>query len=401
MEKLSSNVTSEWICGEFRQELPVFHIVVPGQQLCFQAREYILSWKSLGYIQEPKLGSAFPHLLINHYSHSHRILITYIEDNIPLEDINKKCQQYVLSFDALSFFDIGKVVAVWVICSHFIPIQAVISYYRQKRKQIANLSNVKIIELQHGWVTGKNSALRSIDKTICNPDIYLTFDSNSSVYLKNKYPSIMIAQIGDILFSSQILHSFHQSPKLKHSEKPKNVCNLLVCFSEKDLKLNYIAQDYSIVNGKAIPKEILEFIKFLKANHKALNIKFRSKPHQVRSTPLPGFHSVLEQDSLADDVIWADHICSALSAVSVSSSLLNIPSYFYISKYLPLHNVALSSYSKSIFHLGAKWSQNTLNGYLSRKENWLNADLSKRKQLCLVYSRKILSKFYRLADQFT
>ena len=97
---------------------PIIHILIPGKQLCQQAKAYINLWLINGAIEEPCLGSLIPHLLLNNYIHSHNILVTLIEPNTSLPDINVACKNMQLSDKFFSEKYSSNINSVFLICSH-------------------------------------------------------------------------------------------------------------------------------------------------------------------------------------------------------------------------------------------------------------------------------------------
>ena len=166
----------------------------------------------------------------------------------------------------------------------------------------------------------------------------------------------------------------------------------------EDVELGYVDNNYSIINDQAVPKEIISFIMYFKSFYPKVNIKIRAKPHQSQSKLMRGFHYVHEQNSLAADIFWSDHVCSCLSAVSVSASLVKIPSYFYISRLKPSHKITIDSYSESIEHLHFDLDFKSSQSLFNKNSDWILANKNQRRKILTEYSQIVLRRFYKFAD---
>ena len=116
----------------FDKNLPWIHIVIPGKQLCDQAKKYVQLWRDSGYSEPPTLGSLLPHIILARYVISHNILISYVEENVALSDIN----QISGNFTADNIFTdwyFSNVCSLFLICSHFKPVQSLIAQVKGNR----------------------------------------------------------------------------------------------------------------------------------------------------------------------------------------------------------------------------------------------------------------------------
>jgi hypothetical protein len=390
-------LSNKWISNETLANLPIFHILVPGKQLCTQARNFLANLESKGFVDEPNLGSIFIYLLVKKYRDSHRILISFIAEHTALTDINRLHDDFVCNDTSFPFNSIAAVSAIWTICSHFKPVQSIIKYYRIARGNSNSNHQLKIFELQHGFVAGKTSILRTDGMSNTNPDIYLTIDSVSSDYIRENYLDVCVMDVGDILFSSQVLQYLPSIAGAGNHKDPAQ-CHLLVCFSERDIELGLVDRNYLIMNGRAIPREIINFVSFLRTLYKSVQITFRTKPHQNQSLAMPGFHYVKEQNSLAKDIMWADLVCSSLSAVSISASLVKIPSFFYLSRISPMHQVVLDKYSDSIIHISQHLDFRSLDFLVGDIYDWISLDVQQRRQALFQYAQSVTKNFYDICD---
>ncbi len=379
---------------------PILHVLIPGKQLCDQAKSYIDTWLNSGTILEPRLGSIIPHLLLQQYSYSHNLMITYIEPSVSLADVNSQCADSDFYAFGFSYEYFRNIQSVLLICSHFTPVQKIIVHLKKKRKESAISKNLKIVEFQHGWVVGKKSSLRHSDTfSMSNPDMYFLFDTNSLNYLKSVDQDVALIKLGDLLFSAQLLHQLNQPINNQYPTCNSNTCNLLVCFSERDLELGYVNANYLEVNNMAFPKELLSLIEYLKKSYDHISIKMRGKPHQNQDKCKKNFQSLDSQDSLASDLLWADIVCSAMSTVCLSSSYLGIPSFFYISKPSKIHLKLIEAYTNSIRHIYQKTGKYFYDDYLSGNTNWSTLTKSERRKISFGYARQIQSRFYTYMDK--
>lgn len=392
------NISHEYF-SLINKNLPWIHIVIPGKQLCDQAKKYIQSWKKYGFLEAPTLGSILPSLIINRYISSHNFLFSYVEEDISLSDINQHSNSEISNSQVLPPWYFENVCMMFLICSHFKPVQCLISYVK-----VNCLKNrpIKVVELQHGWVVGKQSSLRRIGKgnAISNPDYYLVYDEYSSQHLHSLFNPIKTIQIGDILFSLQLLERFDKSriTNFKIPLNQENGHNLLVCFSERDIELGYANKNFLMLKGNAFPCELMPLLNFLKSSYGKIAIKMRSKPHQDQSKIKKGFSSVKSQNCISDDLLWADSVASALSTVSLSASYLQIPSYFYISNTSIIHKELIDRYSSNIIHITSNTSSDELKAYSKSVENWVNANLLERNKKSLQYARMTMAKCYSFLD---
>lgn len=392
------NIEHEWVNSE-NLSLPVIHLLIPGRQLCEQAQNYLHTWKFSGYLPEPTLGSLLLALILRQYSHSHQFLISYIEPSIPLAEINLYYRELLpeLNKEYISLIKTHDIVLAFTICSHFLPVQLIIKSIKKIRDQRAG-SKPLIVELQHGWVVGKQSALRASATTQTNPDIYFTIDKKSKDYLAQRYQNVNIHLIGDVLFATQLLNELrtHSIDSISDSLNNKSL-NLLVCFSARDVELGYTSNEFVYIGKHPFPRELVTLVSYLKLNTDKVNIRLRAKPHQNQAKLPKGFPIITHQNSLASDVLWSDFVCSALSTVSVSSSLLGIPSCFYISRWASSHNTLLKFYSQSISHITNNVDLKSLS-FMIWNNDWTKVKAD-RPKLCLNYSRFIQNKFYSVTDQ--
>lgn len=392
------NIESEWINSE-NLSLPIIHILIPGKQLCEQAKNYLQSWKSSGFLPEPTLGSLLIVLLFKQYNHSHRFLISYVEPSISLADINLVYQNSLIQLDKsyISFIKALKVTQSFTICSHFLPLQIIIKLLKRLRSQHEDQTHL-IVELQHGWVVGKQSALRPPTAAQTNPDIYYTIDKKSKDYLKSKYKDVKILLAGDMLFAVQLLDEFGKNLNSIDSQfMTQKSLNLLICFSARDVELGYASSDIVHVGKHPFPKELVSLVNDLNQYTKKINIRIRAKPHQNQDKLPKGFNVITHQNSLASDVLWSDLVFSALSTVSVSTSLLGIPSCFYISNWLDSHQKLLSFYSQNILHIKSDGDINKLKNIIKRN-HWIEGK-SERIKFCLRYARTVQNQFYNITDK--
>ena len=381
------------------KNLPWIHIVIPGKQLCDQAKKYVHLWRDYGYSEPPTLGSLLPHIILARYVNSHNILISYVEENVALSDINQISGDFTAD-NIFTDWYFSNVCSLFLICSHFKPVQSLIAQVKGNR---LGRGRTKVIELQHGWVVGKQSSLRRLGsgEELSNPDYYLVADELSAKHLHLLYDQTNTIVIGDILLSSQLLRranskSISDNP-LKFHENTSH--NLLVCFSERDIELGYVSKDYLQLNGKSFPRELLPLVTTLKGIYGEVTVKMRSKPHQDQSKVKAGFSSVKEQNCISDDLLWADSVASALSTVSLSSSYLNIPSYFYISNMSGIHKSLIVNYAHSIFHVNQNIDLGDLESYIHRMNEWPKANSAMRTNKCLNYCRETMINCYQYIDK--
>ena len=392
------NISHEYF-SLVNKKLPCVHIVIPGKQLCDQAKTYINSWKTYGFSEAPTLGSILPSLIVNRYIHSHNFLFSYVEEDLPLSDINQRCSAEILNSKVLPSWYFENVCTMFLICSHFKPVQCLISYIRAN---CLTTRHIKVVELQHGWVVGKQSSLRYVGQNYpnSNPDYYLVHDQYSAQHLHDLFDPIQTIEIGDILFSLQLLRRFEKSSitNLRIPSNQEKTHNLLVCFSERDIELGYANKNFLMLSGNAFPRELIPLLKFLELSYGKVAIKMRSKPHQDQSKIKKGFSSVKSQSCISDDLLWADSVASALSTVSLSASYLQIPSYFYISNISQIHKALIDKYSSDIIHISSNTSLGELEAYSKSVENWVHANLLERNKKCLQYARMTIAKCYRFLD---
>ena len=383
----SSNTDLDWI-----------HIIIPGKELCAQAQEFVSSWYKNGSFLPPNLGSLLPYLLISQYHHKFQILISYVEPHTPISLINDVSNNKNIELNSFPNNYFGKLRATFLICSHIKPIRKLIYLIKKHRKRSVTGKFPPVNELQHGWLVGKNSLLHPTIKE-CNPDNYLVIDVYSQKFLNFLNPEIEVKMIGDILFSTQLLHEFRHNSTLD-TPSDKNSHNLLVCFSERDIQLGYASKDYVLIDNKPIPREVIAYYEFLQARYKTVNLRLRSKPHQsLDSLSDKNFPQINTQRAISSDILWSDSVVSALSTVSISSSFLKIPSFFYISKGGTVHTSLVKQYFSQVMHLRVLQTQKALFlKYAERYSAWLQAPSSGRKEICLIYSRQTTANFYNYAD---
>ena len=376
----------------------LIHIVIPGKELCTQAQDFVSGWYKDGTYLPPNLGSVLPYLLINLYSHKYQILISYLEPNISLSSINKLSTGKDIDFSLFPDGYFSKLRAVFLICSHFNPVRKLIYHIKSKRDQSNNAHFPLVTELQHGWLVGKSSVLHPTVKQ-CNPDNYLVVDEYSRQFLNWSDSNVKVENIGDVLFSSQLLHEF-RSNNLEEVPSRRHSHNLLICFSERDIQIGYASKNYHLIDEIPVPEEVIPYYEYLKSQYESVNLRLRSKPHQSsNSLTDKNFPQLKTQNSIAADILWADSVVSAISTVSISSSFLNIPSFFYNSGGSKLHTVVIKQYFSKVMHLKVLRSQKDLFlKYIDRYQDWAKRDFSKRKKVSLNYARLTMNNFYNYVD---
>ena len=117
--------------GSNSRDVDCIHIVIPGQEFCSQAKEFLSAWSTQGIFLPPNVGSILPYLLIEHYLHSHNIKITFLEPNIPLSLINNDDadSRHITHFFSGELFCQFK--GFFLICSHFVPVKKLIYHIRK------------------------------------------------------------------------------------------------------------------------------------------------------------------------------------------------------------------------------------------------------------------------------
>lgn len=376
----------------------LIHIVIPGKELCAQAQDFVSSWYKDGTYLPPNLGSVLPYLLINLYSHKYQILISYLEPSISLSSINKLSNGKDIDFSSFPDEYFAKLRAVFLICSHFNPVRKLIYHIKTKRNQSNNIHFPSVTELQHGWLVGKSSVLHPTLKE-SNPDNYLVVDEYSRRFLNWSDSDVKVENIGDVLFSTQLLHEF-RSNNFEESPSESYSHNLLICFSERDIEIGYASKNYHLIDEIPVPEEVIPYYEYLQSQYKTVNLRLRSKPHQsANSLTDKNSPQLTTQNSIANDILWADSVVSAISTVSISSSFLNIPSFFYNSGGSKLHTVLIKQYFSKVMHLKVLKSQKDLFvKYIHRYQDWTKKDASKRKKTGLNYARLTTNNFYNYVD---
>lgn len=385
--------------GSSSRDVDSIHIVIPGQEFCSQAQEFLSAWSTQGIFLPPNVGSILPYLLIDHYLHSHNIKITLVEPNIPLSLINKDDpdSRYINSFSFPENF-FANVKTTFVLCSHFVPVKKLIYYIRDGCKDKNKSITPRITELQHGWLVGKHTSLSSNQKFL-NPDDYLVIDNKSEKHLATLDDNVSTIKVGDIIFAAQALHEIRTN-FIADTPSDPNSHNLLICFSERDIELGYASKNYILIDEKPVPREVMSYYEYLQSKSQNVNIRLRSKPHQSSSVlGDKNFPQINSQRSLAADLLWSDSVVSAMSTVSISSSFLGIPSFFYNFTLKATHATFVKNYIDKVMHLSLIIdNKNIFLEYLEAFSDWPKKSMPSRKKHCLDYSRSIRNKFYNYVD---
>ena len=256
----------------------------------------------------------------------------------------------------------------------------------------------RITELQHGWLVGKRTSLSSAQKFL-NPDDYLVIDHKSEKHLATLDDNVSTIKVGDIIFAAQALHEL-RTHCISDAPSNPNSHNLLICFSERDIELGYASKDYILVDEKPVPKEVESYYQYLQSKSQKVNIRLRSKPHQSSSILKDkNFPQINTQRSLAADLLWSDSVVSAMSTVSISSSFLGIPSFFYNSTLKATHSTFVNQYIDKVMHLSLlRDNKKAFFGYIDKFSCWPEISMPSRKRYFLDYSRSIIYQFYNYVD---
>ena len=374
-------------------------VSIIGEQFTDQTITYLVEYFQGNLTTEPRLGSILLDLILCKKQRSYGVFILLIHANVKTSDLNNisEDRQYRLPDFLIQKISLNQLNCVYTICSHFKPCHNLISEIKHFRHMYKSFT--PIVELQHGWLVGKRNCLRDEENNATNPDIYLVIDKPSQVYLRKFYPSVKVIDVGDVLFSKQILAYSNTKLQVHTSgtaleSKSKTV---LVCFSEKDCHLGYISGNLLKIGSNWFPKEVKPFLIFLARIYSSVSLTRRSKPHQDKKNLHKYFDYETDQPSLIQSLICSDFVISALSTVSISAALCGIPSAFYISKPRATHQYMIKSYMKNVFYIDPGATDDSYKTFfgnnIEEKFNWLRLSYTERLDHLLCYAESAILKF--------
>ena len=145
---------------------------------------------------------------------------------------------------------------------------------------------------------------------------------------------------------------------------------------------------------------MIPYFEYLQKKYHHVSIKLRSKPHQSSSILHDqNFPQLNSQRTIASDILWSDSVVSAMSTVSISSSFLKIPSFFYNPRLNETHAKLVNGYLDSVMWLSLmRTNSSAFSKYISKYSKWPSISTHTRKKLCLDYSRRVTNKFYNFVD---
>jgi len=376
---------------------PTLLILLPSRELVLQAKSYLKFRHKDSECPPPEIGSCLVRLYFEYFADAYAALIVYVGSEISISDVQHRFKSFSeIEIESIKgLLEATEIAALFTLCSHLTIVNQFLRIFRELTALQAN--RPFILEMQHGWVAGKVSHLRE-GFSLRNPDFYLCNDVESFKYLSKNESGVEAILTGDILLALQIRHALKgQSNYIDVAASELSRLSILLCCTPRDFELGILSGQVYFYRNAPLPREAIEILESVNRIGLDFSLKLRSKPHNQKEFPgamAPYTNLYNAGDSLVSQLVEADLVLSAASAVTISAANLGIPSCFYATKCSNEMATMMTYYAHRIpaFHSGPSHSDFMQNIMLLSRFSMDHKAItrSQRKQRLTAYSSYVL-----------